>query len=1030
MQKVRKLVTTIMIAALITAMEGITILPLSHHVKADTNTVSQTSQAENDLTKYKKINGIGDNTVLGADFSHYQLQKNAWKKVWKNYKGIEVSNVFEYVRSQGINTISVKVAVNPTKDKEGNESYLSLENAKKTLKEAKKAGLKTNVTLLYSDDITYAGVQKLPDGWDTDSAEKKALEYTKNVIKELKAADAVPTMITIGNEVNYNFLNMSSGDGWEGFVAMSKISKMIREEGIKPAVSVSALTTDASDIQWIIGKLGNADVDYDYIGVNIYPDTHNDNYVKTLKNTVEEKAAGKQMIISSVKCPWKDSEGKASITTQTKSIYDYLQATINEKNAGGLIYDDADFVGAWDSFFDENGQAMSSLAIFAYAQGNQVDVSSYKDPWEYGGDTGLKDQKVTIKKVKGMSESSIRGMDISSYLALKKAGVKYYDYEGNETPLLKVLHDNGINYIRIRIWNDPFNADGKTYGGGGNDVSTGVEIAKEAAQYDMKVLLDFHYSDFWAEPAVQLVPKAWKKDVNNTEKMCSDVYDFTKESIQKFKDAGANIGMVQVGNEITNGLLGIYSNRDKGESFNVIWGDKKKSTEVNKYLKAGIKAVREYTPQALVALHLETPNVWKYKTIMNTWKRDNVDYDVLGSSYYPFWSIAAKANTPKTLKDVQTLAASYGKMFAVFETSWVNSLNDGDGTPNSIGDSTNTGAYEVGPQGQVNELTDLYDTVLSQDNGLGTFYWEGAWIPVKAGWKNWEYNKQIADQYGTGWASKGALGYFPDSKMYYKGKAAWGGTSWDNQALFDINGYPLQSLKFYKDSVSKGKEQIIALKIVDKNGKEVYPTQYVKVEVGKTRKITLPKFSGYYPKNKKYNMTLKGTQEGNTVQKVVYTRTAAGPAISYNYRVKVTKKNYKLYKNFKWKKSKTKVYKKTYVAKYRYDHKNGNKYLALYTKGGKFVGYINKKAVKRLGSATQPEQGKAYTYGKRVKIKSKKYKLYKNFKWKKSKTKVYKKTYVAKYRYKHENGNKYLALYTKSGKFIGYINSKAAKVVK
>ena len=1029
MNKVKKILTTLM-AATLTVSTGLTSMPMfAHNVKAESKAETISSDT-NDMSQYKKINGISSQTVLGADFSHYQLQKNAWKKVWKNYKGIEVTNVFEYVRSQGINTISVKVAVNPTKDKEGNESYLSLENAKKTLKEAKKAGLKTNVTLLYSDDITYAGVQKLPDGWDTDSAEEKALEYTKNVIKELKAADTVPTMITIGNEVNYNFLNMSSGDGWEGFVAMSKISKMIREEGIKPAVSVSAPTADASDIQWIIGKLGDADVDYDYIGVNIYPDTHNENYVKTLKNTVEEKAAGKQMIISSVKCPWKDSEGKASITTQTKSIYDYLQATIDEKNAGGLIYDDADFVGAWDSFFDENGQAMSSLAIFAYAQGNQVDVSSYKDPWEYGGDTGLKDQKVTIKKVKGMSESSIRGMDISSYLALKKAGVKYYDYEGNETPLLKVLHDNGINYIRIRIWNDPFNADGETYGGGGNDVSTGVEIAKEAAQYDMKVLLDFHYSDFWAEPAVQLIPKAWKKDVNNTEKMCSDVYDFTKESIQKFKDGGANIGMVQVGNEITNGLLGIYSNRDKGESFNVIWGDKKKSTEVNKYLKAGIKAVRECTPQALVALHLETPNVWKYKTIMNTWKRDNVDYDVLGSSYYPFWSIAAKANTPKTLKDVQTLAASYGKMFAVFETSWVNSLNDGDGTPNSIGDSTNTGAYEVGPQGQVNELTDLYDTVLSQDNGLGTFYWEGAWIPVKAGWTNWEYNKQIADQYGTGWASKGALGYFPDSKMYYKGKAAWGGTSWDNQALFDINGYPLQSLKFYKDSISKGKEQIIALKIVDKNGKEVYPTQYVKVEVGKTRKITLPKFSGYYPSNKNYQLTVKGVKEENATQSVVYTRTAAGPAISYNYRVKVTKKNYKLYKNFKWKKSKTKVYKKTYVAKYRYDHKNGNKYLALYTKGGKFVGYINKKAVKRLGSATQPEQGKAYTYGKRVKIKGKKYKLYKNFKWKKSKTKVYKKTYVAKYRYKHENGNKYLALYTKSGKFVGYINTKAAKVVK
>ena len=91
---------------------------------------------------------------------------------------------------------------------------------------------------------------------------------------------------------------------------------------------------------------------------------------------------------------------------------------------------------------------------------------------------------------------------------------------------------------------------------------------------------------------------------------------------------------------------------------------------------------------------------------------------------------------------------------------------------------------------------------------------------------------------------------------------------------------------------------------------------------------------------------------------------------------------------------------------------------------------INQKAVKRLGYATQPEQGKAYKYGKRVKITKKNYKLYKNFSWKTSKTKVYKKTYTAKYRYKHENGYKYLSLYTKSGKFVGYINSKAAKIIK
>ena len=384
MNKVKKILTTLM-AATLTVSTGLTSMPMfAHNVKAESKAETINSDT-NDMSQYKKINGISSQTVLGADFSHYQLQKNAWKKVWKNYKGIEVSNVFEYVRSQGINTISVKVAVNPAKD----DSYLSLEYAKETLKEAKKAGLKTNVVLLYSDKITYGNSQELPGGWSVDKAAEEANKYTKTVLEELKRAGAIPTMVTIGNEVNYNFLNLSS---WDGYCAMAEISKTVKDAGIKTAFSFAA-PEKASDIQYIIEQLGYAcekyeGAGYDYIGVNIYPDTHNENYVKTLKNTVEEKAAGKQMIISSVKCPWKDSEGKASITTQTKSIYDYLQATIDEKNAGGLIYDDADFVGAWDSFFDENGQAMSSLAIFAYAQGNQVDVSSYKDPWEYGGDTG------------------------------------------------------------------------------------------------------------------------------------------------------------------------------------------------------------------------------------------------------------------------------------------------------------------------------------------------------------------------------------------------------------------------------------------------------------------------------------------------------------------------------------------------------------------------------------------------------------------------------------------------------------------
>ena len=192
--------------------------------------------------------------------------------------------------------------------------------------------------------------------------------------------------------------------------------------------------------------------------------------------------------------------------TQAENIYNLLSATIDKNNAGGIIYDDAVYTGSWNSLVDDDGDAQISLAIFAYAQGKQTDTS--RDSYKYGDDTGLKSQKVTIRKVSKMTDSTIRGMDISSYIALKNAGVKYYDNNGKEESLLKVLSDNGVNYIRIRIWNDPYNENGETYGGGASDVENGLKIAKEAAKYNMKLLLCFHYSDFWSEPSVQNLPKA------------------------------------------------------------------------------------------------------------------------------------------------------------------------------------------------------------------------------------------------------------------------------------------------------------------------------------------------------------------------------------------------------------------------------------------------------------------------------------------------------------------------------------------
>uniref|UniRef100_UPI003FF07913 glycosyl hydrolase 53 family protein n=1 Tax=Anaerobutyricum hallii TaxID=39488 RepID=UPI003FF07913 len=820
---------------------------------ADKIEVPETSKDA--FKKYEKISGIGEDTILGADFTYYQQCVNPknpeWKKTYKDYMSQPLDDIFEYVQEQGINTITLKVAVDPTE----NDNYLSLNEAMKTLKAVKqsKAKIKTNLVLLYSDSMTYANKQSLPNGWTKEDAVKEAQDYTTEVIAKLKAEDIAPSIITIGNEVNCNFLDIKKE--WDSFVGMASIAEIIKKNDIKVALSLSK----PENLQWLIEQFGYAKVDYDYLGVNLYPDDETNSYVENLKKIVEQNAPKVQFFVSGVQYDRVNDKNTANVYTQADSVYKLLSATIDEKNAGGLIYTDAAYAGSWKSFFDDEGDAQVSMAIFAYAQGNQLDTS--RDPYKYGDDTGLKQQKVTIKKVQNMSDSTIRGIDISSYTALKKAGVKYYDNEGKEASLLKVLSDNGVNYIRIRIWNDPYNEKGETYGGGSNDVKAGLEIAKEAAKYNIKVLLGFHYSDFWADPAVQLLPKDWKKDKDNQEKMCLNVYKFTKETLEQFKDAGADIGMVQVGNEISQGMMGIM-HKTKAN----VWQEEEKSTIIDSYLSAGARAVRECTPDALVAIHLDNLNLGMYKDAMNAWERDNVDYDVLGASSYAFW---AGKNMLENVRKAGEYVASRGKLFAVLETSWLNSQKDADGTVN-MANNTNGAVYKVGPQGQADMLSDLYNAILSNDNGLGAFYWEGAWIPVRAGWVNWKYNKEMANEFGTGWAAENAEGYYPTSKLYYNENPVWGGNSWDNQTLFDDKGYPLDSLRFYRDAISSNtKYSRVVVALCDKNN-NVLEYRVVKVVPGKSITYTLPDIKGYT--KEKNTIEISGTNSQLSQVSAIYNK--------------------------------------------------------------------------------------------------------------------------------------------------------------
>ena len=432
----------------------------------------------------------------------------------------------------------------------------------------------------------------------------------------------------------------------------------------------------------------------------------------------------------------------------------------------------------------------------------QIDLA-----YKTGTNTGLRYYAVTVRPIEGMTEDMIRGVDIGSYQSLINAGVKFYDFDGNEAPIYKVLKDAGVNWIRLRVWNDPYDVNNNTYAGGDCSEANVIQMAKDASKYGLKVLLDFHYSDFWADPAKQPLPKAWEDQTGNS--LAKSVYNYTSKVLTDLKNAGVDVGMVQVGNEITNGVFGIYSNRDRGESYLNIWGNKEKAAQISRYLNAGSKAVRDVLPDAKVAIQLETPNVPKYANIMDALRDNNVDYDILGTSYYPFWSthdgngwyddvdMGWGANTPKSLEGIEKLAKQeYGKQVVVLETGWINNVRDADGTGNSIGPDSEIQAYSHDPQGQVNAMADMYKALVAQ-GGLGGFWWEPAWIPVKAGWENWQFNKEASDKYGTGWASQYAVGYAPDSVMYYNGQPTWGGSTWDNVALFDDLGHPLQSLKMY-----------------------------------------------------------------------------------------------------------------------------------------------------------------------------------------------------------------------------------------
>ncbi len=383
-----------------------------------------------------------------------------------------------------------------------------------------------------------------------------------------------------------------------------------------------------------------------------------------------------------------------------------------------------------------------------------------------------------INPVKGINPEFIKGADVSMIEQIEQEGGKYY-FNGKQQNALQILKENGVNWIQMRLWNDPKDEAGTYFGGGNNDLNTDLLIAKQAKKYGLKICLEFHYSDFWADPGTQNKPANWLND--HGLKLEQDVYEFTSSVIKKFEDINATPDMVVIGNEVNNGILWpdgqIYGSGGWNGFASLI--------------QQGINAVRKVDPKAMIMIHVADASSnslnYFFDNLIN--KEHVTNFDVIGLSYYPYWD--GTIDQLKTVVD--NLSTNFNKYIVIDETSYAWTLkvpSNNDGTTNTFTlNEQNSGGYVASVQGQGTELRDVIETIanIPDNKGLGVFYWGTTWIPVQgAGWKN---------------------GF---------------GDAWANQAMFDFEGNALPSLSTFK--LVSGTQTYLPPKIISVEPVEISTT--------------------------------------------------------------------------------------------------------------------------------------------------------------------------------------------------------------
>lgn len=410
--------------------------------------------------------------------------------------------------------------------------------------------------------------------------------------------------------------------------------------------------------------------------------------------------------------------------------------------------------------------------IMTFASAAILAVSSYGTAVKYTASAADKLPQVVFENFDTSINGGepIKGVDISSIIAIEKAGVEFHNTRGEKDDIFAILSRKGVNYIRVRVWNEPYDSNGNTYGGGNNDLYVAAEIGERAAKYGMKLLVDIQYSDFWADPAKQTRPKYWQPHDHETLK--TEIYRYTTWVLETIADAGGDIGMVQVGNET-----------------NCFFCGEKDMYKICDLFSSGNKAVRDFDKNILIAHHFADPSSGHFDWYAQVMAECNLDYDVFAASYYPYWH-GTTDNLTTVLKGI---ADKYNKYVMVAETAYPYTSEDGDTFGNAVSQySDNVDLrYPISVEGQAQSLTDVFQAVANVGSkGIGVFYWEPAWLGVNN--ISWEEQNKLWKQYGSGWATDYAAEY--DASV-----TEAGGSAYDNQALFDFSGRPLESLDVFSN---------------------------------------------------------------------------------------------------------------------------------------------------------------------------------------------------------------------------------------